>query len=553
MEKQTQLQSNNIISEKINFQNIDLIKYSEAKDVIQSYLSDESKIITGDAKDVEKVWFPTSTEEAASILKEASKLKIQVTTSGAGTGLTGSRVAKQGWVLSTEKIRTVKQKENEESITWKDEDSNIEYKVSILKSHNPPLIRVPVSMRLRTVQHLVKSLGYFYPPDTTEWSSFIGGNVATNASGARTFKYGSTRSYVEEIRTILSSGMVLELNRQQKSDESFTWKIKNCETNETIKIHVNKSFPNPKVSKNAVGFPIYENMALIELFIGTEGIFGVTTEIVLRLLPFPKNIFSLISYFKTNEQAIEFVKVAQNQKTQSKEPIPMSVEYFDYYALELVKKDNSNIPPETHSAVYLEQDVEDKKKIDDYLEFWVEKLDQVGYIDSWAELDERGIERHKEFRHSLPVGVHDVIKKNKVNKVGTDFAVPSENFPDFLILLQTTAELFKKYQIEQKKATIEDLSYVIYGHIGNDHLHLNFLPKDQEALHKAEELYLDMAKQVVQMGGTISAEHGVGKKYYGGKPYIWYMIGDSGINELKSLKLVFDPANILNRGNVIGF
>ena len=542
-----------IQSESIDYPDIKKISNSTSKDRIQTYLSDESKIVTGDAKDVEKVFFPTSTEEVASIVKEASKLKIQVTTSGAGTGLTGSRVAKQGWVLSTEKLLSVEQVGGEKSMNWTEEESNIVYSVAVKETHHPPLIRIPVSMRLRTVQRLVKSLGYFYPPDTTEWSSFIGGNVATNASGARTFKYGSTRSYVEEMKVVLTTGTVLNLTRSQTTNDSFSWLIKDSETNNETLVHVNKSFPNPNVSKNAVGFPIYNNMPLIELFIGTEGIFGVVTEVVLRLLTFPKNIFSLICYFKTNEQAIEFVKIAQGQKTQSKEPIPMSVEYFDYYALELVRKDNPNIPPDTHSAVYLEQDVEDKNKIDEYLEFWIRKLEQTGYIDSWAELDERGIEKHKEFRHSLPVGVHEVIKKNKVNKVGTDFAVPPAMFPDFLKLLQDTASSYKTWQQDQQPFGKNDISYVIYGHIGNNHLHMNFLPRNQKELQKAEEMYLNMAKQVVAMGGTISAEHGVGKKYYDGKPYIWYMIGDSGIKELTDLKVTLDPANILNRGNVIGY
>ena len=177
-----------------------------------------------------------------------------------------------------------------------------------------PTIRVPVSLRLRTLQHLVKSLGLFYPPDATEWSSFIGGNVATNASGSRTFKYGPTRSYVQELVVVLSTGMVLRLDRKQTTDESYTWELIDQQTGKQITIHVNKSFPNPKVSKNAVGFPIYPHMPLIELFIGTEGIFGVVTEVVLRLLPFPKNIFSLISYFESPHQAIAFVKKAQQQK-----------------------------------------------------------------------------------------------------------------------------------------------------------------------------------------------------------------------------------------------
>ena len=462
-------------------------------------------------------------------------------------------MAFQGWIISTEKLKDVKPFKNEELKTWIDSDSKQKFTVTIIENKdNPPHIRVPVGMRLRTVHQLVKSLGYFYPPDTTEWSSFIGGNVATNASGARTFKYGSTRSYVEELVVVLSNGMVVRLSKDQITDDSYSWELNNSKLNTKLKVHVDKSFPNPKVSKNAVGFPIYDNMPLIEVFIGTEGIFGVITEVVLRLLTFPTNIFSLISFFQTFNQAIDFVKLAQKQKFQKLEPIPMSVEFFDHKALQLVKKDNPQIPTTAGAAVYLEQDVVDKKNIDKYLEFWLEQLESVGYMDSWAETDDRGIEKHKEFRHSLPVGVHDVIKKNNVSKVGTDFAVPTSVFSQFLELLRKNGQDYEEYQKLRKQFIPGDISYVIYGHIGNDHLHMNFLPRDQEELHKAEEIYLEMAKEVVKLGGTISAEHGVGKKHYGGKPYIWYMIGDEGINELKKVKQMLDPGNILNIGNVIG-
>ena len=95
-------------------------------------------------------------------------------------------------------------------------------------------------------------------------------------------------------------------------------------------------------------------------------------------------------------------------------------------------------------------------------------------------------------------------------KVGTDFAVPSAVFDKFLARLKQIGDQYTQYQHARKPFTSENIGYVIYGHIGNDHLHLIFLPRDREELHKAEEMYLDMAKEVVKLGGTISAEHGVG-------------------------------------------
>lgn len=544
---------NTIISEPVQYKDLSTITSSTSKDKIQNFLSDESKIITADGQNIDKIFYPRTTDEVASIVKLATDSGKLVTVSGAGTGLTGARVAMQDWILSTDQLLSVQAQPSEEIKQWVESDTNIEYTVALQSNSATPSLRVPVSMRLRTLQHLVKSLGFFYPPDCTEFSSFIGGNVATNASGARTFKYGPTRSYVQELVVVLSTGSVLRLNRSQITDESYSWTIIDQNTNVSRTVKVDKSFPNPKVSKNAVAFPIYPNMPLIELFIGTEGIFGIVTEIVLRLLTEPKNIFSLICYFTTSEQTINFVKRAQAQKLQELEPTPMSVEYFDYYALKFMRKTHPHIPLKAKAAIYLEQDVEDAEKVDQYLEFWVQILDEVGYLDSWAELDDRGIEKHKEFRHSLPVAVNDYVKKNGANKVGTDFAVPSTVFDKFLAMLKQKGDEYTEYQQAKKPFTSDKIGYVIYGHIGNDHLHLNFLPRDQEELHKAEAMYLDMAKEVVKLGGTISAEHGVGKKYYGGKPYIWYMIGDTGIDELKKVKSILDPANILNIGNIIGY
>jgi len=543
---ETELKPKNILyPEKVKLPSLESIKSSTTIEKIGPYLNDESNIIKGNA---ERVFFPKTSEEVAKIVQEASKKNIQVTVSGAGTGLTGSRVALKGWIIATDYLRNVNSYDKEKSVIWKDPETNIEYSINILNTKEPS-IRVPVSMRLKSIQAFVKSIGYFYPPDPTERNSFIGGNVATNASGSRTFKYGSTRAYVQGLKVVLTNGLILQLTKEQKCDDNYTWIIASTEQ---IQVFVEKSnIKKINVSKNAIGVETYKNMPLYEIFIGTEGIFGIITEILLKVIPEPKNIFSMIIYFSSKKEALDFVVFAKNQKQIMHEPIPLSVEFFDENALQLISnKYAKKIPENTIAAVYLEQDVDNKEKIDEYLEYWLNYLEKIDYIDSWAEIDSKGIEEHKAFRHALPTEVHSTVKKNNTEKVGTDFAVPPENFPNFLELHKKYEHQFRMYQQAKKPLQTGEVGVVTYGHIGNDHLHMNFLPRDKDELSKAKELYLEMMKEVVRMGGTVSAEHGVGKKRFGGKPYIYYQLGDEGIETLRKLKKILDPANILNRGNL---
>lgn len=524
---------------------IETISSSTNQDKIKKFLNDESNIIKGIAS---KVFYPVSSLEVATVVKEASINNINVTISGAGTGLTGSRVPRDGWIIATDKLISVVEREGEEINNWKDPETNIEYKFGLIKNSNDKFIRVPVSMSLSSIQTLVRSLGLFYPPDTTEISSFIGGNVATNASGARSFKYGSTRKYVKGLKIVLSNGEIFSLNPDQLADNNKSWIIKI--NNKDIEINVNSMFEQLNVSKNAVGFPLYKKMPFFEIFIGTEGIFGIITEVVLKLIPKPQNIFSIITYFSTVKDAMELVSFAKGQKIKLQEPIPLSVEYFDKNSLKLVKRKYPKIPLESIAAVYLEQDVESIEKIDLFLEFWLNQLEKINYIDSWAETDSKGIQKHKEFRHTLPITVHSIVRRNNVSKVGTDFAVPSEKFQEMLDLHYFYGDQFSDFQESRAPILGTDVSFVVYGHIGNDHLHMNFLPRNKIELEKAKELYLNMIKKIVEMKGTVTAEHGVGKKQYGGKPYLYYQIGDIGIKKLKALKEILDPDNILNRGNL---
>src|SRR6185295_14171892 len=154
-------------------------------DEIESFLSDASFIREGHA---DRVVLPESVEEVSEILANANRERVPVTVSGAGTGTVGGRVAFGGIVLATDKLNRIKQ-----------------------ISHGFAVVEAGVI--LSDLQRAVDQEGLLYPPDPTERGCFVGGNVATNASGARTFKYGPTRNYISRLKVVLASGEVLDLRR----------------------------------------------------------------------------------------------------------------------------------------------------------------------------------------------------------------------------------------------------------------------------------------------------------------------------------------------------
>lgn len=140
----------------------------------------------------------------------------------------------------------------------------------------------------------------------------------------------------------------------------------------------------------------------------------------------------------------------------------------------------------------------------------------------------------RHFRHALPVAVNETIARYNQRKVGTDMAVPDENFACLL--------RFYKLKLEESR-----LDYVIFGHIGDNHLHVNLLPKTEEEAVKARHVYGRFVAQAIMLGGTISAEHGIGKHK---RKYLYMQMGERYINEMVAFKKTFDPNAILGRGNL---
>jgi D-lactate dehydrogenase (cytochrome) len=459
------------------------MQIKSSPDEIQSFLSDASFMRDGHA---DRVVLPESIEEVAEVLAAANRDHTPVTVSGAGTGTVGGRVPFGGIVLATDRLNRIKRIEKDRAVA-------------------------EAGVILADFQRAVDQKGLLYPPDPTERGCFLGGTVATNASGARTFKYGPTRNYVERLKLVLASGEVLDLRRGDKIP----------------KIPLPHYRP-PAIRKNATGYFVAPDMDALDLFIGSEGTLAVICEIETRLIPKPQGLLSGVVFFAN--QADVLALVADARATLD----ARALEFFDNESLNFLREKYPEIPPGAVGAIFFEQETTNETE-ESILNDWLVLLDRHhAFPDSWFATNEQDQARLREFRHQLPVLMNEWFAHYRQRKVSTDMSVPDEAFPG----------LFRLYQDTLRSS---GLRYTIFGHIGDNHVHVNILPRDETEGARARELYVEFLKYAASVGGTLSAEHGVGKLK---RDYLRLFYTDDQLREMATLKKTFDPKGILGRGNI---
>ena len=483
---------------------------TQAED-LQNYLTDASNMRGGHA---EKLFIPESIAEIQDIVRKANESGIPVTISGARTGTVGGAVPFGGYIISMERMNKIR------SIDQKNRTAIVE----------PGVI-------LSDLQKAVEAEGLFYPPDPTEWSCQIGGTVATNASGSRSFKYGATRNYVERLKVVLADGDVLNIVRGGEKELK-------TETQRVIDLKL-PTYSRADVRKNVSGYFATAEIDPIDLFIGSEGTLGVIAEIELSLLRKSEGFFSGIVFFKSESDLFAFVDEVKQVSFASRTGRPATggptvidatlLEYFDDRSLQFISEKFPDVPAGMAGAVFFEQATTAEGE-DTVFESWNELLEKhnAAVDESWFATNDQDREKMREFRHALPVAVNEFITRHKQRKVGTDMAVPDDKFAGFL-------KFYKDILNESR------LDYVIFGHIGDCHLHANLLPKNDAEAEKARHIYGRCIAQAVTLGGVVSAEHGIGKLK---AKYLNVMMGERYINEMIELKRSFDPKGILGRGNM---
>lgn len=439
------------------------------KESIQKYSRDETEDLSFLPEIVLK---PMSVEEISQILAYCNQHKIPVTPSGARTGLSGGALPINGGVaLSTEKLNRI----------LEIDEKNLQAAVE------PGVIN-------QVFQETVKEKGLFYPPDPSSWgSSFLGGNVATNAGGPKAVKYGVTKDYILNLQVVLPSGEVI--------------------------------WTGANVLKNSTGYN------LTQLFVGSEGTLGVVTKIVVKLIPFPKlNKLMLVPFFDA-QKACEAVSAVFREGI-----TPSGLEFMERdaidWTLRFVDDVNIHIKEEIEAHLLVEVDGNDEQVLFQDCE----KIMEVMEAHHCDEILFAETEAQKESLWKLRRRVAEAVKSNSVYKE-EDTVVPRYEMPK---LLKGVKEIGTKYGFQS----------VCYGHVGDGNLHVNIIKGDLDdntwnnILPKGIREIFQLCKS---LGGTISGEHGIGLVQ---KDYLDIVFSETEYNLQKSIKAIFDPNGIMNPGKI---
>lgn len=436
-------------------------------DKIQPYSHDE---VTDPKymKMPEVVVLPKKTEEIAQIIKLASAANVPVIARGGGTGLTSASVPfKGGIVLSVERMN----------------------KILEIDKENMFMVVEP-GVTTADVQKAANEQGFLYAGDPCSGdSSFIGGNVATNAGGNKAVKYGTTRQQVNGVEIVTAEGDIVTLGG--------------------------------KCKKDATGY------SLLNLIIGSEGTFGIITKCYLKLVPLAKNVMDLLAVFPDLKTAIGIVP-----KVMSAGITPVCVEFMDNESIKCCEKFLNEKLPNSENGYYIIISIEGDNE--ELLE------DQCATIDEMA--TENG---------AMSVLVADPVRIWKARKAYAeadrsrslifsmeDLVVPMDKIPQ---TVEKIAELGQKYNIAIHCA----------GHAGDGNIHANILKdqlSDAEWDDKLPKLQNEIYTAVYAVGGKLSGEHGIGYK----RVKLLEQYGNPvELKMMKALKQALDPKNILNPGKVI--
>lgn len=453
------------------------VSLSSDKSVREAYAADASGLCLVP----ELVARPESVEEVIELLRRATADRTPVTCAGAQTSTTAASITDTGVLLSLRAL---------------DRISTIDERTKTIKTGPGALVG--------EIKRTAAAAGLLFAPDpTSEEESTIGGAIACNASGARTFKYGATRKHVQALKVVMANGELMEFRR----------------TN---------------LEKNTVGYAFAHDP--IDWFIGSEGTLGIVVEAELTLLPLPAHVVGLAVFFRAEDDALRFVVATRESRTVT----PRCIEYFDDQAIEIARTAaQAGILPEGAAAmIYVEEEVGDD--LDSTLGRWAELIESIAPDFDPVVFDgEARLREARKIRHSIPSTMNERGTRHRDaggRKVSTDWAVPYHRIAE---AIRTARTLAAESGLEQA---------VIYGHAGNGHPHQNFIARTARELATIESVVEQTLKRVLALGGTVAAEHGIGKIK---RKWLPLQMNALQIAMMTAVKRELDPLGILAPGNIL--
>ncbi len=340
------------------------------------------------------------------------------------------------------------------------------------------------------LQYDVEAMGLFYPPDPSSLKfCTLGGNIAMGSGGPQAVKYGVTRDYVLGLEVVLPTGEVITTGT--------------------------------RAAKGVVGYD------LTRLFVGSEGTLGIVTKAILKLIPMPISKVTLYVEFPDTTQAAKAVSdIMASGRT------PATLEFIDHSALKCVREALSEPLNEEIGAILL---------IEVHGSASVSKEDSEKIIDLCKQ---NGSLRVKKTRNKKEANglwearraISPSLFKLGTKKINEDIVVERSNIPELIERLKAVSE---KYE----------LTMANFGHAGDGNIHVNIMLQggdiDEEA--RAEKAVREVFQIALELGGTISGEHGIGISK---QPYLRMELSEKEVELMKGIKKVFDPQNVLNPGKI---
>ena len=481
-------------------------------DIVSGYADDSSNL----PAHADALARPADEREAAAILRAGRAARIPITLSGGRSNLTGSATAEGGILLSTAGFRGP----------------------AVEIDREKARVRTPVNLILEDLRNKILDETHnqlYFPVDpTSRGDAWIGGIIACNASGFIPGEAGATREWVESLEVLLPDGRKISVKRGEYISTDGEFIIDDGKQQISWPV---PTYARPAI-KNASG-PWSSpdgRIDLVDMFVGSEGIYGLVTGCTFRLAPRPETYLDLFFSLSDEARAISFYHYA-NQLLDGNLSEFSAFEYFGVNSLNYMDHRERFFHGDNQVAVYLQVPVARRDELDRVTETWFTRI-----IDSDCGIDPEAVilldsepkrRLFMEARHSMPANALEVIQRYGTCTIMTDALVPPENFPAFL---DYTHDLLRR----------EGVEYLAFGHLGDCHLHFTLLPR-REKMERAIELYDLIIAKAVELDGVYSGEHGTGKRKR--KDFLT-LYDQAAIDQLKACKGAIDPDFLLNRGNI---
>ena len=416
----------------------------------------------------EAVVFPETTEQVSQLMKFAYRERIPVTPRGQGSGLSGGSVPlKKGIVLAMDRMKRI-----------------IEFDPA------NRLITVEAGLTTADIDPIAAKANLFYPPDPGSVAfSTIGGNVAENAGGLRGLKYGVTKDYVKMMKVVLPQGDIVILGN--------------------------------KCVKHVAGF----NMEGI--FVGSEGLLGIMTEVTLALLPIPEHRESALAIFNSLDGAAKSVAAIIAAGV-----TPSTMEFMDNATINAIQNfKDCGLPRDAEAVLLIETDGERNSAIAE-----MAKVEAEVRKNDIREFARAGSTEERDRMFAGRRVALNALASVKPNLILEDATVMRSKLPE---MVRGITDIAKKYQLQVG----------IFGHAGDGNLHPTFLidMRDKDEMARTEKAVAELFQLAIDLDGTISGEHGIGLEK---KPFLEKQLGGAGIRLLQNIKKTFDPLNLLNPGKM---